>query len=73
MIAFLVGFFATWFFEFGIPTVLQCPGAKLLGNVDVSWLAGGLTAGILYAVLARRTAGRSVSRPVIGADTSKGD
>lgn len=72
MIAFVVGIFATWFFEFGIPTALQGPGAKLLGNVDVSWLAGGLTAGILYAVLARRTARRSVSRPM-GADTSKGD
>jgi purine-cytosine permease-like protein len=65
MIAFLVGIFATWFFEFGIPTALQGPGAKLLGNVDVSWLAGGLAAGIVYAALARRTAARSVTQPVV--------
>ena len=62
MIAFLVGVFATWFFEFGIPTALQGPGAKLLGNVDISWLAGGLTAGPLYAALARRTSAISRSR-----------
>jgi NCS1 nucleoside transporter family len=59
MIAFLVGIVATWFFEFGIPTALQGPGARLLGNVDVSWLAGSLIAGILYAVLARRTAAQT--------------
>lgn len=39
IIAFLVGIFATWFFEFGIPGALQGPGAKALGNVDLSWLA----------------------------------
>lgn len=64
MIAFMVGIVATWFFAFGIPTVLQGPGAKALGNVDISWLAGGLTAGIIYALLARRTATRSASASV---------
>ncbi len=57
IIAFVVGIFATWFFEFGIPTALQGPGAKALGNTDLSWLAGSLTAGLIYAALAmkRRT------------------
>ena len=54
IIAFLVGIFMTWCFEFGIPTALQGPGAKALGNVDLSWLAGSLSAGIIYAALASR-------------------
>jgi NCS1 nucleoside transporter family len=54
MTSFLVGIAATWFFEFGIPTVLQGPGAKMLGNVDLSWLAGLVVAGGLYAVLGSR-------------------
>lgn len=52
MIAFLVGMVATWFFEYGIPTALQGPGAKALGNIDLSWLAGSLAAGGVYAALA---------------------
>ena len=54
IIAFLVGIVATWFFEFGIPSALQGPGAKALGNVDLSWLAGALSAGLIYALLAAR-------------------
>ena len=54
MASFLVGIAATWFFEFGIPSVLQGPGAKWLGNVDLSWLAGLIVAGGLYAVLGSR-------------------
>jgi nucleobase:cation symporter-1, NCS1 family len=54
MASFLVGIAATWFFEFGIPSVLQGPGAKMLGNVDLSWLAGLVVAGGLYAVLGSR-------------------
>jgi cytosine/uracil/thiamine/allantoin permease len=58
IIAFLVGIFMTWFFEFGIPSALQGPGAKAMGNVDLSWLAGSLSAAVIYAALAarRRTA-----------------
>jgi NCS1 family nucleobase:cation symporter-1 len=65
--AFAAGIVATWFFEFGIPSVLQGPGAKALGNVDVSWLAGALSAGVLYAVLARRTASHRVPADAVGA------
>ncbi len=68
IIAFVVGIFATWFFEFGIPSALQGPGAKAMGNVDLSWLAGALTAGILYAALAarRRDAAPAVSHQTPG-------
>ncbi|CAA9389486.1 MAG: Cytosine/purine/uracil/thiamine/allantoin permease family protein [uncultured Nocardioides sp.] len=61
IIAFVVGTFATWFFEFGIPAALQGPGAKALGGVDLSWFAGALTASVLYAALARRR--RSTATP----------
>jgi purine-cytosine permease-like protein len=54
IVAFLLGVVATWFFEYGIPSALQGPGAKALGNVDLSWLAGGLVAGVVYAALAAR-------------------
>jgi NCS1 nucleoside transporter family len=54
IIAFVVGIAATWFFEFGIPAALQGPGAKALGNVDLSWLAGSLAAAVLYFALAAR-------------------
>lgn len=53
--AFGAGIVATWFFQFGIPEILQGPGAKMLGNVDISWLAGSLTAGTCYYLLARRS------------------
>ena len=36
------------------PAVLQGPGAKMLGNVDLSWLAGLVVAGGLYALLGSR-------------------
>ena len=36
------------------PPVLQGPGAKMLGNVDLSWLAGVVVARGLYAVLGSR-------------------
>lgn len=64
IIAFVVGIFATWYFEYGIPSALQGPGAKALGNVDLSWLAGSLTAAAIYGVLAARR--RSTS--TVGAD-----
>ena len=65
IIAFVVGIFATWFFEFGIPTALQGPGAEALGNVDLSWLAGSLTAAVIYWALAarRRTAVETAGAP----------
>ena len=52
IVAFVVGIYATWFFEYGIPSALQGPGAKAMGNVDLSWLAGAAAAAIIYGALA---------------------
>lgn len=64
LVAFAVGMFATWYFEYGIPTALQGPGAKALGNIDLSWFAGALTASVIYAVLARKRRTAAVAAPV---------
>jgi len=54
IIAFVVGIVATWFFEYGIPSALQGPGAKALNGIDLSWFAGALTASVIYAALAAK-------------------
>lgn len=52
---------------YGMTPLLQGPAALALGGVDLSWLAGGLTAGISYlaleAVRSRRTTGQQLSSP----------
>jgi NCS1 family nucleobase:cation symporter-1 len=54
--AFAVGMVATWAFSYGVPTFLQGPGARALGNVDLSWLAGAVAAGLVYYVAGTRSA-----------------
>lgn len=54
MIAFVVGMVATWSFEYAVPTALQGPLASAIGGIDLSWLAGAIVAGGLYAALAMR-------------------
>ena len=51
MIAFLLGAVATWAYEYGIPTWLQGPLATASGNIDLSWLAGSVVAGLAYVAL----------------------
>ncbi len=51
MIAFLLGAAATWSFEYGIPHWLQGPLATASGNIDLSWLAGSVTSGLVYVLL----------------------
>lgn len=53
VVSFVIGLIATWLFEFGPVPALQGPIATALGGVDLSWLAGGVVAGGLYAVLHR--------------------
>jgi NCS1 family nucleobase:cation symporter-1 len=53
IVAFIAGIVATWAFSYGVPTFLQGPGAKALHNTDLSWLAGALVAGVIYAVAGR--------------------
>nr|WP_237535476.1 cytosine permease [Streptomyces sp. SID3343] len=54
IVALVCGMAATWCFEYGVPTALRGPGARALGNFDLSWLAGALVAGGLYLLLGRR-------------------
>lgn len=51
MVAFIVGIFATWLFMYGVFPVMQGWAAVAMGGWDFSWLAGGLTSAIIYAVL----------------------
>lgn len=71
LVAFLAGVAATWFFGYGIPSALQGPGAKALGNIDLSWLAGLVVAGTLYAVLARRRRAPAVGDGVPAAEAAQ--
>jgi NCS1 family nucleobase:cation symporter-1 len=58
MISLLVGLVMTWLFLYGLVTPLQGPIARALNGLDLSWLAGMLTAGVLYYVLYRLGLGK---------------
>jgi toxin CptA len=49
--AFVTGIVATWAFSYGVPAFLQGPGARALGGVDLSWLAGALVSALVYLAL----------------------
>ncbi|NDK90966.1 cytosine permease [Gordonia desulfuricans] len=51
LIALAIGVLSTWIFMYGTLSILQGPGAKALGGLDLSWLAGGITAAFAYAAL----------------------
>lgn len=51
LVSLAVGIVFTWLFMYGMLPVLQGPIANAMGGVDLSWLAGGLTAGLTYAAL----------------------
>ncbi|STZ41623.1 purine-cytosine permease-like transporter [Mycolicibacterium gilvum] len=51
LISLAVGIVFTWLFMYGMVPMMQGPIAVALGGVDLSWLAGGLAAGSLYAAL----------------------
>jgi len=53
IISLLVGLVMTWLFLYGLVTPLQGPIARALNGLDLSWLAGMLTGGLLYFVLYR--------------------
>ncbi|MDP9479088.1 MAG: cytosine permease [Actinomycetota bacterium] len=53
MISLLVGLVMTWLFLYGLVAPLQGPIARALNGLDLSWLAGMLTAGGLYYALHR--------------------
>jgi nucleobase:cation symporter-1, NCS1 family len=59
ILAFLTGIAATWMFSYGVPAFLQGPGARALGGIDLSWLAGALVSGLAYYLTGARSAARS--------------
>ena len=56
MVSLAVGIVAGWAWQYGLVPVMQGPLARLMNNTDLSWLSGGLVAGVLYLVLSRRSA-----------------
>lgn len=54
MVCFAAGIIATWTFMYGATGVMQGFGARALGGLDLSWLAGSVVAAALYAVLGPR-------------------
>jgi nucleobase:cation symporter-1, NCS1 family len=54
LISLAAGLVAGWAWQYGLVPVMQGPLATSLGNTDFSWLSGGVVAGALYFVLARR-------------------
>ncbi|PPG02163.1 cytosine permease, partial [Rathayibacter sp. AY2B1] len=53
LLSFAIGATLTWLFMNGSVPALQGPAATALGGVDVSWLAGGVSAGLAYLLLGR--------------------
>jgi NCS1 nucleoside transporter family len=51
MASLLVGLVMTWLFLYGLIPPLQGPVARAMNGLDLSWLAGMLSAGILYFAL----------------------
>lgn len=54
--AFFGGLGCTYLFMYGIIPLFQGPIATAMGGVDLSWLAGGVTAAVLYYLLGRKYA-----------------
>ncbi|MBO1754560.1 cytosine permease [Allobranchiibius sp. CTAmp26] len=50
LIAFAGGLVMTWMFMYGGTPILQGPIARATNGIDLSWLAGGLTSGLIYFV-----------------------
>ncbi|MDL5155631.1 purine-cytosine permease family protein [Actinomycetospora termitidis] len=62
MLAFAVGVLATWLFMAGQVPALQGPLATAMGGVDLSWLAGGLSAAAVYAAIGPAARRRFLAR-----------
>jgi NCS1 nucleoside transporter family len=63
MISLALGIVAGWAWQYGMVPVMQGPLARWMNNTDMSWLSGGLVAGLLYLALARRAAAVDVLVP----------
>jgi len=56
--ALLAGIVSTWLFMYGVLPIMQGPIAAAMGGIDLSWLAGGIVAAAVYAVLGPRVHAR---------------
>jgi toxin CptA len=74
IICLVIGLVMTWLFLYGLVAPLQGPIARSLNGLDLSWLAGMLTAGLLYYALYRlgMVTPRTGAREEIG-DSSRVD
>ena len=59
LVSLALGILAGWSCQYGVVPAMQGPVARLLNDVDLSWLAGGVVAGGLYLVLSRRAVARA--------------
>jgi toxin CptA len=62
--ALLIGIFSTWLFMYGVEPIMQGPVATAMGGIDLSWLAGGLVAAGVYAILGPRIHARYATAAV---------
>jgi len=53
IIAFVVGAFAAWCFEYGEVSWLQGFAATAIGNIDLTWLVGAVVGGGVYLIIGR--------------------
>ena len=63
LVAFFGGLVSTYLFMYGIIPLFQGPIAAAMGGVDLSWLAGSVTAAALYYLLGRKHARRYKQGP----------
>jgi nucleobase:cation symporter-1, NCS1 family len=66
MFCFAAGIVATWMFMYGATGAMQGFGSRALGGLDLFWLAGGMVAAALYAVLGPRTRRQESLVDVVG-------
>lgn len=71
MASLAVGIVAGWAWQYGLVPVMQGPLARLMNNTDLSWLSGGLVAGVLYLVLSRRVAAAADVLPTAVAEAAR--
>jgi NCS1 nucleoside transporter family len=71
MISLALGIVAGWAWQYGLVAVMQGPLARLMNNTDLSWLSGGLVAGVCYLLLSRRAAATAGVVPTAVAEAAR--
>ena len=70
LVALAAGLVAAWFFMYGMVPALRGPASQALGGLDLSWLAAGLTSGLVYFLLARNDRNDLTRKDVTTAEVS---